>query len=119
MGDLTEHFSKHEFISPDTGECWIDPAFVEMLEQARVQSGIPFVITSGCRTPTYNRAIGGKPNSAHLRGLAADISVQSDQSRYILVRRLLSVGFERIGIGSNFVHVDCDDSLPAPRMWTY
>lgn len=118
-GDLTTHFSEWEFRSPDNGECWVQKPFVERLEVARKIAGVPFVITSGCRTPSHNESVGGKENSAHLRGWAADIHVPDSQDRGKILEALYRVGFKRIGIGSNFIHVDSDPSLPTPRTWVY
>jgi hypothetical protein len=35
----------------------------------------PVIIRSACRCPKHNAAVGGAPNSQHLRGCAADIHV--------------------------------------------
>lgn len=45
------------------------------LESVRVRYGKPIRITSGYRSPTLNKAVGGVNNSKHLRGLAVDISI--------------------------------------------
>ena len=47
-----------------------------MLDDARHKAGVSFVITSGVRCSSHNRAVGGKKSSSHLKGLAADISCQ-------------------------------------------
>ena len=45
------------------------------LEQVRGALGnLPILISSGYRSPTLNRAIGGAPNSAHMDGLAVDFT---------------------------------------------
>ena len=45
------------------------------LEQIRGALGnLPILISSGYRSPTLNRAIGGAPNSAHMDGLAVDFT---------------------------------------------
>ena len=43
-----------------------------VLEPVRALLGHPMFITSGYRCPALNGAIGGSPNSAHIKGLAAD-----------------------------------------------
>ena len=75
-------------------------------------------IVSGFRCPTNNAACGGKPNSQHLLGLAADILVTSDGHRFQLVKALLESGFKRIGIGKSIVHADIGD-VPGFVIWTY
>ena len=45
------------------------------LEQVRGTLGnLPILISSGYRSATLNRAIGGAPNSAHMDGLAVDFT---------------------------------------------
>ena len=45
------------------------------LEQVRAALGnLPILISSGYRSATLNRAIGGAPNSAHMDGLAVDFT---------------------------------------------
>ena len=43
------------------------------LELVRGLLGHPIVISSGYRSPAVNKALGGAPNSQHVRGEAADI----------------------------------------------
>ena len=45
----------------------------QVLEPLREHFGIPVVISSGYRCPQLNKAVGGVPNSQHLKGEAADI----------------------------------------------
>lgn len=45
------------------------------LESVRIRYGKPIRITSGYRSPTLNKAVGGVNNSKHLYGLAVDISI--------------------------------------------
>jgi len=51
----------------------LHPDLWVILDKAREIAGVPFIITSGFRTPEENKKAGGKSNSAHLRGLAVDI----------------------------------------------
>lgn len=45
------------------------------LEQVRGKLGnLPILISSGYRSTTLNRALGGSPHSAHMRGLAVDFT---------------------------------------------
>lgn len=97
----------------------MEPSFIHRLEAARKIAGIPFVITSSWRSVKRNKDVGGKDNSAHLRGLAVDIKCNNNLNRMVIVRALVSAGFDRIGISDRFIHVDADDSLPHPRLWLY
>jgi uncharacterized protein YcbK (DUF882 family) len=85
------------------------------LYKARELAGIPFRITSAYRCEAHNKAVGGKPNSAHLRGRAVDIDYTAMQEGYIILKALLDAGFPRVGINyaKTFIHVDDDHTLPS------
>jgi len=72
---LTPHFSLEEFGGVPKGKLPAVQLVAERLEVVRAAIGKPIVITSGYRSPAHNKAIGGAPNSAHIRGLAADYQV--------------------------------------------
>ena len=95
------------------------PELIGLLDMARMKAGIPFIVESGCRCEQHNAAEGGKQNSAHLRGYAADIKAIGSMERYKVVGAAIFAGFHRIGIGKNFVHLDCDPGLPAEVIWLY
>lgn len=111
---LSEHFDSREFDSPDEPDSGklMNEAFIARLEIARKEAKIPFVITSGYRTPAHNKKVNGTKGSAHLFGLAADISCHLSTHRYIIVTSLLKAGFTRIGIYPTYIHVDLDISKP-------
>lgn len=114
-------FNYSEFDSPDepgTGNL-MDIDFLEMLDEARNVAGIPFIVTSGYRTDEWNKIVGGKHDSSHLKGCAADISCTTARDRFIIVTSLLEAGFDRIGIGEDFVHCDIDWEKNAALIWTY
>jgi uncharacterized protein YcbK (DUF882 family) len=118
-----KHFQISEFDSPDipgSGES-MNLLFLDLLDAIREDAKIPFIINSGFRTPSYNalKKVGGKPNSAHLKGLAADISAKTSSEKFKIVYSAIKFGVLRIGIGSNFIHLDNDLSLPHPVIWTY
>jgi len=89
------------------------------LDNARHFAKTPFVITSGCRCRTHNNNEGGKSTSSHLTGWAVDIAVENSQARYKILEGLRNAGFDRIGIGSNFIHADCDPNKTRYVVWTY
>ena len=97
----------------------MDEVFLEMLDKARHLAGIPFHINSGYRSPDHNRKVGGKKDSAHLKGLAADIHCVDSRSRAYILGGLIDAGFNRIGIASTFIHVDDDPSKDADVVWLY
>lgn len=84
---------------------------VQMLDKARGISNTPYKITSGFRTPEQNVAAGGEANSAHLRGLAADIAC-INASKQSILRGLLTCGIPVfIEDCTDHVHVDIDGSI--------
>ena len=116
-----KYFELWEFDSPDklgSGEN-MDKTFLKMLDKARGIANIPFRINSGYRTLIHNMEIHGKIDSAHLKGLAADISCVSDKDRPIMLKALRAVGFTRIGIAKTFIHVDIDKTKNQNRTWVY
>ena len=117
---LTANFNSGEF-KCSCCDRWLDSPkmreFMERLQNARTVAHTPFVITSGYRCFEHNAAVGGAVDSAHTKGLAADIRARSSAERFKVVGALLEAGFTRIGIGKDFVHVDTDDSKPQRIMW--
>ena len=59
----------------------------QVLEPLREHFGEPIYISSGYRCPQLNRAVGGVPNSQHMRGEAADIVCLSPDSTSPEARR--------------------------------
>jgi len=92
---------------------------MEMLYQARVISGIPFLISSGSRCPAHNANVGGAFNSDHLGGYGTDVTVNASRTRFIILGNFLRVGFNRIGIGRNFLHAGNDPANPTRVTWLY
>lgn len=119
MGDLTNNFSRSEFACPCCGEVEYSVLLVSMLQVARDTADRPFRITSGYRCANRNAAVGGVPESAHTRGLAVDISCGDSRARFDMLRALFSAGFRRIGIGTDFIHVDVDEEKVQSVVWGY
>lgn len=72
-----KNYKKSEFVCPcGCGLNNISDDLVICLQALRFHFKKPVVITSGCRCKKYNRSlVGSVPNSAHLRGCAADIYI--------------------------------------------
>lgn len=112
-------FSRHEFDSPDepgSGDR-MQPEFLDRLFVARKDANVPFIFTSGVRTPEHNKSEGGSKDSSHLRGFAADISATSSRHKFIILTALLKAGFTRIGVYSWGLHVDSDPSKDVNVIW--
>jgi len=117
-----QYFRLEEFRSPDEigSERRMCGDFLFMLDEARDIAQVPFRITSGVRSVAHNRACGGREDSSHLRGKAADIACTTSAERFRIVAALIAVGFSRIGIGETFIHVDNDDQIKTPGVvWLY
>lgn len=56
----------------------------EVLQPARDDYGKPMHVNSGFRCPTLNKAVGGKYNSYHLVGKAADIHASGETEAFYL-----------------------------------
>lgn len=84
MGDLTDHFSRHEFACRcGCGFDGVDPELVTLLEEIRQHYDRPVIVQSGCRCENHNRRVGGAVLSWHRYGKAADIRVKGLPPEYI------------------------------------
>jgi zinc D-Ala-D-Ala carboxypeptidase len=105
----------------------LEPDFVAKLDMARAKTveldpekrGVPFIITSGLRTPEKNQSvIGSVPDSAHLKGLAVDLQVHNSHEVSLILDACKLVGITRRGIyvDKSFqpihVHIDMDSDKP-------
>ena len=109
-----KYFAAHEVYKLET-------KLVNLLDVARGIAGIPFVITSGYRSPAYNKKIGGSANSAHMDSTAVDLRCRNSSERFKIVNAAIKAGFTRIGVADNFIHLDISkrDVHPDNVMWTY
>lgn len=118
MGDLTTNFSKDEFKCPCCDVSDINVGFVMRLQLARESIGRSMAINSGYRCKSRNEAVGGVESSAHRKGLAADIRCSNSSDRMLFLS-ILPEFFTRIGVASNFIHVDLDESKAQNVLWVY
>lgn len=115
-----KYFTFDEFDSPDkigSGYKYMDREFIEMLDEARDIAKLEFKILSGYRTKYANTNIwSASTTSSHLIGRAAHIRCLNSKFRLRIVEALSMVGFRRIGIHRDYIHVDNDDLKP-PSIW--
>jgi len=119
-----KHFTLSEFDSPDQkgSGSQMKEEFLKKLDAARGIANVPFKINSGFRTVAKNKAEGGKPDSSHLTGWAADIDLPNtggSRLRFVIVEALIKAGFNRLGIANGFIHVDCDPTKDKNVIWLY
>lgn len=98
--------------------------FMMCLEKLREHYAKPIVISSGYRCMKQNIKVGGVQDSAHTRGLAADIKI-SGKEAYNLLHCAMELGFTGIGISQNglptkrFIHLDIVTGMMRPWLWSY
>lgn len=114
-----KYFSENEFNAVGCNISDMHPDLLRLLDQTREKCGFPLRITSAYRTVEQNKAASGARTSAHLRGTAVDIYCCDSRTRFWVLRSALLVGFHRIGIGQNFVHLDVDTVNPPDVVWLY
>ena len=118
---LSDHFSESEFVCRCGCEkVYVNPRLITALEAIRARAGgRPIKITSGYRCESHNAAVGGKPNSAHLVGEAADIQAVFSEDKYRIIEAAMHVGILRVGVGRAYVHIDVSRTLPQGVVWLY
>jgi len=121
MNTGLKYFSQKDFdkCSPPCKLEDMDENFMKKLDIARQVCKSPFVVTSAFRSEIWEREQGRDGTSSHAKGLAVDLKAESSIFRHKLIVSLLSVGFNRIGIGKNFIHVDIDKDKPSNVIWHY
>jgi zinc D-Ala-D-Ala carboxypeptidase len=105
-----------EFRCRCCGRVSLDQIFFSMISKARVIADTPFVITSGYRCETHNKAV-GSTSTNHTSGKAADISCTDGPSRVKILTGLFGAGFKRVGISKDFIHCDASDDVSS--CWLY
>ena len=111
------YFSRDEFkCGCGCGQNNINELLIDKLENIRTVLRQKIIITSGYRCEKHNLEIGGVPDSSHLKGLAADIKIQSDKYLFEILPFTL-VEFNRIGIYKTWIHVDIDSDKTGGIIW--
>ena len=105
---LTPNFRVREFACRDGSDpIFIAPALAEVLQAIRSHFQQPVTVSSGYRTPGYNKKVDGAAYSQHLCGTAADIQVKGiPPAKVAAFAETLLPDSGGIGIYPTFVHVD-------------
>lgn len=121
---LSEHFTLQELTVSDTAlrtgiKNIPTPNVIENLkllaqglEEVRALLDTPIFITSGYRSPTLNRFIGGSSNSAHCLGFAADFKCAGLKPDEIVARiKASKINYDQLIAEGVWTHISFD-----PRM---
>lgn len=102
-------------------ESTMDKLMIARTSPKIFEAGIGFSISSGDRCLTHNTKEGGGERSTHPRGFAVDTKTYSKHMRYLILFALYEAGFERFGIGEDFIHADdcTDDDKEQEVFWLY
>ena len=106
--NLTAHFKAREFSCVDGSDAIIiAEELVMILEKIRTHFNKAVVVTSGYRTPSHNKAIGGAARSQHIYGLAADIVVKGVEAEAVAdYAEVLLKNRGGIGRYKNYTHIN-------------
>lgn len=109
-----KYFKIKEFVCRGSGENEIQQELIDRLDKLREEFGQSIRVTSGYRSPEYNKKIGGAPNSTHMLGIAADLAARDLDRLYELAQKY----FMAVGDGrkKGFIHIDLRQEL---RRWSY
>lgn len=116
--NITKNFKLSEFVCHDgNNEAVINMYGIELLQQLRDVLRKPIFVAAAYRSIKHNAAVGGSPNSRHLKGEAYDIKVPGFTPRQVALAAQ-RLGFTGIGVyihnGQYFTHLDV---RPTPSYW--
>jgi len=119
-------FPAHELVCKcnhcDGGE--MDDDFMAKVILLRSKVG-PLVPTSAYRCADHNDDVAGTGKAGpHTTGRAMDVACTSSRRRFQILKAAIEIGFNRIGIGKTFIHVDDLGEDPNPDfdpdvVWVY
>lgn len=91
----------------------------ELKADSKHGSTFELLIASGARCEGHNSKVGGTNNSAHLKGLAADVTAVTSRDKYLLLKEIFARGIKRMGIYKTFIHFDIGtgDEYPQEVCW--
>lgn len=105
---IGHYFKVREFACRDGSQVvFIDDYLVFILDLLRSKIQKPVIVTSGYRTPEWNKKCEGAKYSYHMRGMAADIRVNGVSPKE-LARKLDNIIPDECGIivYNSWVHFD-------------
>jgi uncharacterized protein YcbK (DUF882 family) len=117
----SRYFKEEEFkkCSPPCSLQDMQQDFMIFLDKIREIAGIPLSLTSAYRSVEHEKNKGRSGNSAHKEGSAVDIRAKDGRSKWQIVKAAIKVGFTRIGINKDFIHLDNSKTLDKEVIWLY
>lgn len=112
-----KYFTLDEFDCSHSGDNRMCAEFLQKLDNLRHDAGIPFVVTSGYRSPTHPEESKKTTPGTHSQGIAADIRITNGGDLYTILKLALEHGFTGVGIAKTFIHLDTRGTTPV--VWTY
>jgi zinc D-Ala-D-Ala carboxypeptidase len=121
------NFSYYEMRCQETGDCQLNPEFMDRLQALRNEYGRGMRITSGYRSSQHSIEAAKEQPGAHSTGSAVDVSVTSGDMAYELTKLAFEHDMYGIGLalkgGAKFVHMDGVEPksthLFRPALWIY
>jgi uncharacterized protein YcbK (DUF882 family) len=118
MSKLTKNFATSEFACHDEHNTQVPSKYMknvqllaDNLQVLRDDVDQPVFVISGYRTKKYNKAVGGAPESKHLKAEAGDITIKSmtPQQVYDRIEKLIAARKMKqggLGLYAGWVHYD-------------
>jgi hypothetical protein len=89
------------------------------LEEVRKLVGSPIHVSSAYRSPAVNKAVGGSIKSAHMHGLAADITVSGMTSRDLAeLIRSSAIAYDQLIYEGTWVHIGLAEGVMRRQVLT-
>jgi len=118
MKAIIKNISDHELICKcGCGFNEVSNENIIKIQQLRTMCGFPFVFRSCCRCKLHNKNVDGRDNSEHLTCDGFDIVCLTSNQKFILVSNAINLGFNRIGIYKDFVHLGTSKKHPQNVLW--
>lgn len=119
MSDF-KYYSPSDFVCECCDESKVSLSLINKLNAMCNELGYMLTVNSSVRCKTHNYEVGGSETSSHLPlCYALDVEALTSRQRYGIIKAAMNAGFNRIGIGHKFIHLDCDPGKDVDVCWLY